>query len=196
MRLQECFRLLKLDPRASSEDIKRAHRDLARVWHPDRFGDDAALRRKAEEKLKAINEAYETIRASRRDVRGDGDDGIPEQEGTSWRVRWHGREGRAASLQEIANLVARGNIDESAEVLDPGTGRWSPLIELPDLRTALVSRRMRSNRNYALTCAAIAILILLRRPTPAGLVIALLLFTLTAVFIARMRASGASRPED
>ena len=64
MRLDECYRLLDLQPGASAEELKRAHRDLTKVWHPDRFGNDAALRRKAEEKLKAINEAYETILAS------------------------------------------------------------------------------------------------------------------------------------
>src|SRR5687768_8711091 len=64
MRLDDCYRLLDLDRNARTEQIKRAHRDLTKVWHPDRFGHDAALRRKAEEKLKAINEAYETILAS------------------------------------------------------------------------------------------------------------------------------------
>ncbi len=65
MRLDECYRLLEIDPEAADEEVKRAHRDLTKVWHPDRFGHDAALRRKAEEKLKAINEAYETILGSR-----------------------------------------------------------------------------------------------------------------------------------
>src|SRR5687768_16406780 len=64
MRLDDCYRLLDLDRHARADEIKRAHRDLTKVWHPDRFGHDAALRRKAEEKLKAINEAYETILAS------------------------------------------------------------------------------------------------------------------------------------
>ncbi len=196
MRLQDCYHLLELDPRASAEDVKRAYRDLTKVWHPDRFGDDAALRRKAEEKLKAINEAYETIRASRRDGHGDDEKTVHDQAGPSWRVRWRGREARAASLEEIVQLVVRGDIDESAEVFDPGTGRWIELTGIPDLRTALMRRRVRSNRNYALTCTAIAIFILLRRPTPAGLVIALVLFILAAVFIARMRLSGASRTEE
>ena len=32
---------------------------MAKVWHPDRFGHDERLQKKAQEKLKEINEAYE-----------------------------------------------------------------------------------------------------------------------------------------
>lgn len=61
MRLEDCYQLLDMRPGASDEELKAAHRDLTKVWHPDRFGNDPLLRRKAEEKLKSINEAYETI---------------------------------------------------------------------------------------------------------------------------------------
>ncbi|HWN71411.1 MAG TPA: J domain-containing protein, partial [Haliangium sp.] len=134
MRLADCYRLLDLDPGASGEEVKRAHRDLTKVWHPDRFGNDAALRQKAEEKLKAINQAYETIRAGRPDR--DEPDPPPAP----------GREARADGV--------------------------------------------RRNGTYALTCALIAIFVLLRRPSPAGLVIALVLFVAAFVFISRMRGSG------
>jgi ferric-dicitrate binding protein FerR (iron transport regulator) len=65
MRLEECYRLLDLDPGATDKEVKTAWRDLTKVWHPDRFGHDRAVQRKAEEKLKAINDAYERIRAHR-----------------------------------------------------------------------------------------------------------------------------------
>jgi len=129
MSLDACYRLLDLDPRASEVEVKRAHRDLTKVWHPDRFGHDASLRQKAEEKLKAINEAYETIRASRE-------------------------------------------------------GGWSdPPAPAPDDRR----KRAIPNRAWAFASALIAILILLRRPTPSGLLIALILLGVAFVFIARMR---------
>lgn len=56
MRLDDCYRLLDLPPGASGEEVKRAYRDPAKVWHPDRFSHDARLRQMAEEKLKGINE--------------------------------------------------------------------------------------------------------------------------------------------
>lgn len=66
MRLDDSYRLPDLDPPASDDEVKRAHRDLTKVWHPDRFGHDPPLRLRAEEKLKAIHQAYETIRDSRK----------------------------------------------------------------------------------------------------------------------------------
>ena len=42
-------------------ELKAAHRDLAKVWHPDRFVHDPRLQEKAQEKLKEINEAYDLI---------------------------------------------------------------------------------------------------------------------------------------
>ncbi|HYC93803.1 MAG TPA: J domain-containing protein [Thermoanaerobaculia bacterium] len=134
MRLDDCYTLLDVRPGATAEELKRAHRDLVQVWHPDRFASDPALRRKAEEKLKAINEAYETILAS---PLGPDD---PEP--------------RTASA--------------------PGDA---------------VRRQVVRNRTWALTCLAAAVFVLLRRPTPGGLLIALLLFCMAFVFMMRMRAA-------
>ncbi|MFI5279576.1 MAG: DnaJ domain-containing protein [Gemmatimonadales bacterium] len=54
--------MLGLPHGAAPEDIKIAWRDLAKVWHPDRFAHDERLRGKAGENLKRINEAYESLR--------------------------------------------------------------------------------------------------------------------------------------
>ena len=53
-----CLRVLGLGPAASAQEIKAAYRDLAKVWHPDRFAHDPRLQQKAQEQLKEINEAY------------------------------------------------------------------------------------------------------------------------------------------
>ena len=66
-RLDNCFRVLGLEPEASAEAIKSAYRDLTKVWHPDRFSHDAELQRKAGEQLQAINEAYEKLRSYKPD---------------------------------------------------------------------------------------------------------------------------------
>lgn len=53
------YQALDLQNGASKEEIKQAHRDLVKIWHPDRFSaDDTRLRSKAEAKLREINEAY------------------------------------------------------------------------------------------------------------------------------------------
>ena len=52
---------LELEPTATFTDVKRAYRDLVKVWHPDRFAHEPSLERKAQEKLKQINLAFEVL---------------------------------------------------------------------------------------------------------------------------------------
>ncbi len=55
--------ILELTPDATPEDIRNAWRTLVKVWHPDRFGNDPALRERATTRLAAINAAYEALLA-------------------------------------------------------------------------------------------------------------------------------------
>src|SRR5688572_15232610 len=114
MRLDDCYKLLEIDPGVSDEELKRAHRDLTKVWHPDRFQHDPMMQARAQEKLKAINEAYETIRSARqgssrwRRPSPDRDDRAEDSGG--WKVRSGDSEMRVADLQEVIDLARRGYV--------------------------------------------------------------------------------------
>ena len=54
-------RTLEVEPGVSLEEIRQAYRDQTKVWHPDRFPNDIRLKKKAEEKLKQINLAYQRL---------------------------------------------------------------------------------------------------------------------------------------
>ena len=58
---RRAYRILGIAPGAPPDEVKRAWRDLAQVWHPDRFPPDSRLRQKAENNLKRINEAYAVL---------------------------------------------------------------------------------------------------------------------------------------
>jgi hypothetical protein len=194
MRLEECYRTLDLDRHATDAEVKGAWRNLTKVWHPDRFAHDPDLQRRAEEKVKAINEAYETIRQSRLGAwSSDDDDDSPDSPGP-WRVRTRGREYGFASLEEIASLTSRGAIREPAEVLDPDTGLWHPLAEIPVLQVALRQHLVRRLRSWVFGCVAAALFILVRRPTPGGVIVALVLFGIAGFLLYRMRSNQA--PEE
>jgi DnaJ domain len=61
--LDHWYEILELEPGASFEEVKQAYRDLARIWHPDRFGGDPRLRQRAEARQKEINEAFRQLKA-------------------------------------------------------------------------------------------------------------------------------------
>ena len=61
-KFEQPLRVLGLAPSATEQAIKEAYLDLVKVWHPDRFGSDARLREKAQEKLKEVNAAFAQLR--------------------------------------------------------------------------------------------------------------------------------------
>jgi PEGA domain-containing protein/DnaJ-like protein len=64
-RYEQALRVLGLEPGATEQAVKDAYRDLVKVWHPDRFGSDARLREKAQDKLKEVNAAFDELRGYR-----------------------------------------------------------------------------------------------------------------------------------
>ncbi len=60
------YTILEVDSSATDEQVKRAYRKMAGKFHPDKvshLGDDYG--KLAEEKFKAVNEAYEKIKKER-----------------------------------------------------------------------------------------------------------------------------------
>ncbi len=57
MELKDYYSTLELPPSASADDIKRAYRRLAQVYHPDKTGNDPYARAR----FGAIKEAYEIL---------------------------------------------------------------------------------------------------------------------------------------
>ncbi len=56
--LDLCYKMLGISPSSKWEDVERAYRTKAKIHHPDRGGDDDAMR--------ALNEAYAHIKSARK----------------------------------------------------------------------------------------------------------------------------------
>ncbi len=60
--LKRAYSTLDVRPMCTLEEVKASYYDLVKIWHPDRHQHEPErLRKKAEEKLKEIVDAYETI---------------------------------------------------------------------------------------------------------------------------------------
>ena len=60
------YKILEITPQASDVIVKKAYRDMAKKYHPDKLqSKDPALIKGAQEKFQEVQKAYETIRKAR-----------------------------------------------------------------------------------------------------------------------------------
>ena len=58
------YKILGVKPSATGEEVRQAYKYLLTVWRADRSSHDTASGKRAEERLKKINSAYEILKAS------------------------------------------------------------------------------------------------------------------------------------
>jgi len=59
---EQYFKILDINPDATLKEVKQAYRDLAQIWHPDYVSTkNPRLKKKAEEKMKELNEARSKV---------------------------------------------------------------------------------------------------------------------------------------
>lgn len=60
------YTILEIKKTATDQEVKKAYRDMAKKYHPDRVNtQDEAIKRGAEEKFKQVQKAYEAIQKER-----------------------------------------------------------------------------------------------------------------------------------
>ena len=60
------YKILEIEKSATDEEVKRAYRNMAKKYHPDKvITENEAIKKGAEEKFKQVQKAYEQIQAER-----------------------------------------------------------------------------------------------------------------------------------
>ncbi len=102
--MKDPYQVLGVDRNATDDEIKTAYRNLARKYHPDSYGDNP-LADLAEEKMQEINEAYDSIMATRKSGK---------KGGTGYGATNSG----PTNFPEVRTLINQNRLEEAQELLD------------------------------------------------------------------------------
>ena len=115
--MRDPYEVLGVPSTASDDEVKKAYRNLARKYHPDNYHDNP-LADLAQERMKEINEAYETIRTQRKN-------GGPGTAGASYGGSYgsyggsYGSyQGQASNLARARMAIAQGNLNLAEDLLN------------------------------------------------------------------------------
>ncbi len=105
------YKVLGVSSTATDEEVKDAYRKLAKKYHPDQYA-DSPLKDLADEKMKEINEAYDTIVSQRR---GRQDGGGYTYAGYSGGAS--GARG-GSGFSDVRSYIASGRIADAEQILN------------------------------------------------------------------------------
>jgi len=108
------YKVLGVSPNASDDEVKKAYREQARKYHPDSYHDNP-LADLAQEKMKAINEAYDQIMRMRGGGSSNGG-----QSGGGYSYSSNGGGGQYA---QIRMMIQSGNLQQAEQMLNAAQDR-------------------------------------------------------------------------
>ena len=106
------YKVLGISPSATDEQVKSAYRELAKKYHPDNYANNP-LADLAQEKMKAINEAYDQIVKERQS--GHTQNGYS---GASAGAGHTGYTSGSSQFGDIRRLIRSNRMEEAEELLN------------------------------------------------------------------------------
>ena len=115
--MRDPYQVLGVPSTATDEEVKKAYRDLARKYHPDNYHDNP-LADLAQERMKEINEAYETVQSQRKAARSGGYSAGGQSYGQNYGQSYGYQGGYASRYQRVRMAISQGDLNLAEELLN------------------------------------------------------------------------------
>lgn len=116
--MSDPYRILGVSPTATDAEIKTAYRELAKKYHPDNYS-GSPIADLAGEKMKEINEAYDTVVAERkRQKKNPGE--APQYQSADYSNPGYDSyySGSGSGFSDVRNLIMAGRIADAEQILN------------------------------------------------------------------------------
>lgn len=124
--MSDPYKILGVSRTASDDEIKQAYRALAKKYHPDQYAGNP-LQEIADEKMKQINEAYDTIVAERKNQSNYGSSyggnsnsygGYSNTYGNNYSNSYNYYQNTASEFSDVRRLIQSGRIADAEQLLN------------------------------------------------------------------------------
>lgn len=121
--MKDPYSVLGVSQNASDEEIKKAYRELARKYHPDNYQNNP-LADLAEEKMKEINQAYDTITKQRAGGYQQPNSGYSGQSGYSQQRSYASNNPTYARVRSLINAGDLAGAERLLYEVPQKNGEW------------------------------------------------------------------------
>lgn len=108
--MQDPYQTLGVSRDATDDEIKTAYRNLAKKYHPDNYA-ESPLSDVASEKMKEINEAYDTIMEARKN-------GNTQPGGNAGYAGYSAGYTSSSKYTDVRMLIKNGRLADAEQILD------------------------------------------------------------------------------
>ncbi len=142
---RRAYRILGIPPGSPKDTVKQAYRDLAQVWHPDRFQHSDRLHEKAQKNLARINEAFAVLK-----------DHEPSESVRTSRLSM-----TMSAVMDLGDIMQTREIHRMRDVRQPPGRNRDVVLGVGDMRATGVRRRSKRSTPWLVWVAMMALIALL-----------------------------------